>query len=63
MKAISAQGRIPATVAALTLNASGVVLLAGPPSAQNGVTVEAYWSKLPDDADHPTFRIDSGQRV
>jgi deazaflavin-dependent oxidoreductase (nitroreductase family) len=25
-----------------------------------GKTVEAYWSKLPDDADHPTFRIDAG---
>jgi deazaflavin-dependent oxidoreductase (nitroreductase family) len=25
-----------------------------------GKTVEAYWTKLPDDADHPTFRIDAG---
>jgi hypothetical protein len=25
-----------------------------------GKTVAAYWSKLPDDADHPTFRIDAG---
>jgi deazaflavin-dependent oxidoreductase (nitroreductase family) len=23
-----------------------------------GKTVESYWEKLPDDADHPTFRID-----
>jgi hypothetical protein len=24
-----------------------------------GKTVEAYWKKLPDDADHPTFRIET----
>jgi len=25
-----------------------------------GKTVEAYWKKLPDPADHPVFRIDAG---
>jgi hypothetical protein len=24
-----------------------------------GKTVEAYWKKLPDDADHPVFRLES----
>ncbi len=27
--------------------------------AKAGKTVESYWDKLPDPADHPTFRIDS----
>jgi hypothetical protein len=28
--------------------------------AKAGRTVEAYWKKLPDPADHPVFRIESG---
>jgi hypothetical protein len=27
-----------------------------------GRTVDAYWKKLPDPADHPVFRIDLGSR-